>query len=524
MRTAMHRTGMQQIFLVALPISLLTVFFIMTGLLGLDFGHHWDEAYTQIEPLKKSIQAKTLLPGQYLYPSATYWLNFFGVLAYALPRILSEHKVQAALLQALNDPGLLLWLRGLRVAVSALSLIWVYLGVVIWRRKPAQALLAAALLGLSWEVGYHARYVAVDCLQMQFAALTFLLLIAAWQFPQRRIWLYLSAIGAGLVTGSKYPGALMIAPVLIVAFHQWHRDRGLRYLLLDAAKLLFVFGATFLVTTPGMLLQPWAFQHWIAFQMNIYSQGHLGHTIGTGAPILASMCSFFGFALFSRFFPIALFFGLSALIGIYGVLRQSWKTGVMLLALPLLYLLYFSTLRVMIVRNLLILAPFLAVFAAEGVVLIWRWLQHRYLRWGLVLGVLVMLAVNAAWLLHSAQSIRYRGTNQYIKEFIAFSHKQPNGAIYVSPRVAAASIAENGMLPQSMTRDASLPTVTYYAVYLREKKDYFYYSAPATGPFLLEGWFGPMEANMNYYPNWLGDDRIMLISKRQVSRLNMPIP
>lgn len=506
-----------------LPISLLMVFFIGTGIIGIDFGHHWDEKWTQLDPLIQSVQNKTLLPGQYLYPSVTHWLNLFGAAVFCLPHLLQHHGKGAALLKAVDAPGFLLWLRGIRVIFTALSLLWIYLAVLIWRRNRPQALLAASLLGLSWEVAYHARYVAVDCLQMQFAALTLLLLLAALQYPQRRIWLLSSAIGAGLVFGTKYPGGLMIVPVLAAAIYNGDRSAGRGKLLVDVARLLLVFVAAYLVSTPGTLFQSGLFWHDIDVQRNIYSQGHTGHTIPSGLPIFSSMCGFYGLAFFSRFAPIALFFGMCTLIGIYRVVRESWKIGTVLLVFPLSYLLYFSTFRVMIVRNLLVLAPVLAMFASEGAVFLWCRFKQRSLRTGLIILLAMMLTVNAAWIFYAAQSIRYRGTDRYTKTFVEFASKRTRASLYVSPRVAADVLALNGRLPLSMTRDQWSPAVAQIALFNKEEPGFFW-GAPATGPFLFDGWFGPLEVNMNFYPNWFGDDRIMLISKKQAGHLGMPVP
>ena len=47
---------------------------------------------------------------------------------------------------------------------------WLYRLVLTWRGSRIEALLAASLLALSWEVSYHTRWVAPDGLLMQFSA------------------------------------------------------------------------------------------------------------------------------------------------------------------------------------------------------------------------------------------------------------------------------------------------------------------------------------------------------------------
>ena len=58
--------------------------FIWTGIRGVDYGVHWDEAGWQIEPVKTMVKTGILLPPRYIYPSFNCWLN----LGAAIPDIL----------------------------------------------------------------------------------------------------------------------------------------------------------------------------------------------------------------------------------------------------------------------------------------------------------------------------------------------------------------------------------------------------------------------------------------------------
>ena len=68
---------------------------VATGLIGINFGYHWDEAL-QFDLVTRSIHARTLLPHIYLYPSITYELSMLGVGEKVLTRFGSPHSITAA--------------------------------------------------------------------------------------------------------------------------------------------------------------------------------------------------------------------------------------------------------------------------------------------------------------------------------------------------------------------------------------------------------------------------------------------
>ena len=59
--------------LTALVLPLFTVF-VATGLRGVDFGYHWDEAGWHIDPARRMVQTGIFLPKPYIYPSFDKWL------------------------------------------------------------------------------------------------------------------------------------------------------------------------------------------------------------------------------------------------------------------------------------------------------------------------------------------------------------------------------------------------------------------------------------------------------------------
>ena len=43
-------------------------------------------------------------------------------------------------------------------------------------------------------------------------------------------------------------------------------------------------------------------------------------------------------------------------------------------------------------------------------------------------------------------------------------------------------------------------------------------------PHVFEAIFGPREVNLDYYTDWPGDDRIIVLKVDQIRRLKLPVP
>ena len=193
--------GLLRRLAVVVPVLLPLLVLIATGLQGIDFGRHWDEGLSQLDPARRSLKIGVFLPGIYHYPSFDYWLTLVGALPDVVASLSSgrhtELELREYLSRSADSPEYTLRVRTIFLAVSALSLLWVYLLVLGWGRHWAEAMLAASALGLSWEVAYHLRWIAPDGVLMQFSALTLLAVLQAWRRPDRREWLWLDGQLAG---------------------------------------------------------------------------------------------------------------------------------------------------------------------------------------------------------------------------------------------------------------------------------------------------------------------------------------
>jgi hypothetical protein len=412
-------------------------------------------------------------------------------------------------------------LRTVYLILTSLSVLWVYLFVLYWRKHWVEALLAASFLAFSWEVAYHLRWVATDGMLMQFGALTLLFVGLSQLRPNGQKWLWCAAITAGLGCGTKYPGGLLVIPVILGGY--FVRNPGsfnyFRFGLL--MKIGLLFGVTYLITTPGTLLQPTAFIKGIFYEMEHYSTGHGGHTINPGWEHAWRMFTYFAWVLFSSFPPVAFVIFLFFTVGCYTVIKKSPRIALVILSFPVIYILFFITQSAMVVRNLLVIAPFMAVLAARGAGFLWKkisevppWhLNRKFMLNPIKVGfgafIVVSITANAGWLIYAAETIVDRNTNRFAREAVAYIKANTDGNFFLSPLVQIHLSVIDSPQISNLTNDLSQAKdiVLYASEGTRRWHDW-----PANRPWLTKKWFGPREVNLNMYPNWWGDDRILIIS------------
>jgi hypothetical protein len=85
------------------------------------------------------------------------------------------------------------------LAIALITSAWIFLLVLFWRKSYIEAFIFSAIFLSSWELNYHARWIAPDCVMMQFAFL--LLLFMFLHFHKKKgasAYLTFSAIAVGL--------------------------------------------------------------------------------------------------------------------------------------------------------------------------------------------------------------------------------------------------------------------------------------------------------------------------------------
>ncbi len=510
----------------------LVPFLLLVGLAweGIDYGFHWDEDFNKINAVVYSLEHDgTLLPDGYTYPSVNYWLT----VATLTPEIvqtahrsgLEGQAYQAALVPVLRSHAFLLRLRRVYSAVTALTAVWIFLTVWAWGGGICLACVGGILLATTFEVIYHARWVAPDTILMQFGALTLLLLVLAWKrgwAPATR----LAAVAAGLACGTKYPGALLMAPVLALPLLRVTPSGGWSRAVREAVVLGAIFLGTYLLTTPGTVLQPLIFLNALRAARRVYAEGWYGYTVTPGISHLRKIAVYFSTAVFSTFRPIAIGWFALVVAGIGAVWRGGWRFAMLVLLFPLLYVPYFSVQATMVVRNYLVLVPFAVFLLILGIAEIDRRLSTRALRIGFVSLLTLALAVDLVDQVRASATVARRGdTPGFVADFARYADRHPLRLFLISPQLAAA-LRSQGLWSKPNFRLASNAVGRYheYVSFYTETVPP-HESWPTNRPGTFKAVFGPRDVNMDYYTGWPGGERVISLTSVTMAEMELtPAP
>jgi hypothetical protein len=362
--------------------------------------------------------------------------------------------------------------------------------------------LAGAFVCLSWEFGYHARFIAVDALEAQFVALS-ILCTMMFLTGGRADWLRAAGAVSGIAAGTKYPALIAIVPAMLAVSvgPAQGRSAARRLMLAGQAGLYCVL--FFVVTTPGALLDLPLFVKHLSWMASVNQSGWRMHTVQAGWTHFVLMLQYLGFAGLSFQPTVALAFAVLALWGVAVVVMREPRLAVVLLSIPVLYVAYFSRMQVMNARNLLLLLPIMAVFAARGLAdLMGMVARHSTLRVGLALLVALGLSFNVWWAFETAFSIRNPDPAGYSRQLVAFIAAHPRMHVALSDRLERELSGSKRLGTASVVAEISGPDDAI-AFYTSEVQSMLLYTANKYNYAIA--WFGSHEINFNYYPAWPND-------------------
>jgi hypothetical protein len=513
----------------ALPPALLLIFFLGVSFYGLDFGTHWGEGRAKLDSVAKSVESGLFLQSvneptghSYNHGGVNYLLSW-SALAPELSTLLRNGPYTRETLSEIVTPllpTLGLRVRAIYVLLSSLSVLWLYFLCRAMDRSQIESFLAAAILGLSWEIGYHSRWIAPDAVMMQFVVFAFLCLGVATK--KRSVgWLYGSAIAVGLAAGTKYPGALLLPFVLVGAapLLSWERP-AITYVSKHVLALTATSGLTFILTTPGILLEPFRFLAQLQEQWGIYSRGWFAYSVQPGLPHFLAIFEYLALQGLSHYPAIAILFAVLGVMGLLALAKESRLITFLMMGFCLSYLVLFSAQKLLFVRNLLVLLPFLSLAAARGIEVLGRRLGGTGMRvWYGVIGV--ALTVNFGWEVYAAGQIGHRSDLDY---FLRKFEDHAQGSTSDTFLVSAELLVRLNRLPDSLPANIGTRTDAPYtkvAFLQSEGPDVFWEKWPANRWDTYEKTFGGLEVNLEAYPTFIGtgNERILVVDRERMNSL-----
>jgi len=466
------------------------LFFIFVGLHGVNFGYHWDEWYHVANANYDISQPSLLITPFYSYPSVTHWLTLLSLFPSYIFSLFSN--------QALIVEEPLMATRGVFVIISSLTIIWIYWLTKHLTQSKLAAIVASSLWAFSWEASYHSRWVASDLIMVQFCTLALIPLYLFFRHKQTK-YLYWFAFVLGIATGTKYQaGIVLVFPLLYALTHkkQW------RNILPQLTLLLVIAVTTFLLTTPGIVLTTSRFMSGFENAIVAYKYGHrhLNYLVGNRTESVFLSLNYLTTVFFSKYLLInGLIFG-SVVYSAYAGIKQkrNWfQLG--LIVVPTLYLLVISNTKVLIVRNLLLVTPFISILFGIGV----SKLKKTSLS---VISLLIILVVGL--------SLLSNGYRQYTASTMSphFNPQFSSLLNQISSKQTAIFISKNAK--RKLTQSEHIPRLNSVALETAElalitQSDEATIPANYGRQFL--GWSGASPTNLNYYPNWDCQDCLIVV-------------
>jgi hypothetical protein len=535
-----------QHWLVRAGVVALVAYLVTVGLLAIDFGYHYDEWY-HLLGVKHCISSLSWMPQRYVY-NGLYFLMGLPALAKAalpvLPALLKaaldhrEHAVdlgddpavkeaQRVLLAYVDTNGYVLAVRATFLCASALAIVWVYLTIRTLRPRPRGAALAgAAFVALSWEVQYHARFLAVDAVVMQFLALELFAVVRGWRAagPSARRWAALAGAAAAGAWAGKTIDIFAVIPAAALAFRPGvaGRERARTALTAAACWLIVAF-----VTSPGAFVDPFRYIAAMAVEKHNYNDMTLDYPyyVEHGEHVRRAALWLVA-AVPSHFLPLAVSFSAIALLGWITIGRRH---GAILLwtGYLVLYEGFVATNKLLVVRNHLPLVPLAATMFGLGV----AWLcdaAPALSRRGAAAVIALILAgfcANAAWSLQAALRVRHETAETVLARFRR-DREADRGRFRLSPRLA-------GQLGPAWTAAAGCRPVAPNAsgadgadgIYLFYDENYWNrWSCNRLRVF--DAFYGADELNYDWnvsFPGRLGKDRIVGLSPARAAAIHLDV-
>jgi 4-amino-4-deoxy-L-arabinose transferase-like glycosyltransferase len=314
-----------------------------------EYVYHPDE-HAIVERAASILRTGEYSPHWFNYPSAYIYLQAMAYIPYFL--ISAARGFGHGIPTSPAPYGFYYAGRLLTALMGTLTVVAAY-GLASKAFNRRTGLLSAALLAFNLLHVVHSHYVTTDVPTAFFVTLSLLSCCLLLQTQERK-YTILGALFAGLAASTKYPGGVVLVPVL-VAQVLVSRRQGWPVLAQRLGLCVGVFAGGFLLGTP------YAFLELNTFLSSLASV--LGH-YGTSQPGFEGSGSGIWYVKQMLMSPDALF-ALLALAGAAWAVARHTEQDLLLLSFVVPHYLLISLWRVRFERNLVVLLPLLAVLAAR---------------------------------------------------------------------------------------------------------------------------------------------------------------
>jgi hypothetical protein len=524
--TSPHRP--EKVALVVLIISIYA-FGLYCSIAAVNFGNHPDE-WLILQSIQNAFRTGLFIQRWYVYGSLMFDIGsvfamfdyltnpakFDDIAQIAAPVLdpSSRFPLQSMVGYFIYDSEFHLSLRQLFAALSLLvvfpaaHLTWLLTG------RTAATLFTGVLAGFCFELNYHARWIVGDALMALFGFVCIYLAIVFLlsERNSREKWLIALSSAAGAASASaKYTGAVfLLAPLLAILLKEAPlfspESRGIvdrsSSLLRRGFMCAAIFLVAFVVLNPGFLLEP--FKFWSDLE---WARVRYGGGVNTFYDVTSWQENTLLSLIYTFIAVPSPFLILSALACICFALGIYWRPSrgrwaLLVLWVPvLLFFALVATQRVMVVRNLLPVVPFVAVICGLGLAEINR--RAPSIHWAVTAFCIVFGLFNGAYLWSAAASVQMRDQEQNTANLIEYIRDNPQVQFAVHPSVGTRhpemlSLGNTHMLTAE-SPDANAQWVVMYGEDYRMEavSEVVHCSTNRLGAHLS---FGALESSVDFYP------------------------
>jgi hypothetical protein len=519
-------------------------FWIHCGVQGIDFGYHWDEDY-EVGGVRSSVKKMMILPQWYTYGNVYFLVGmavvmrhhtdfpsaFLAEMRKRVASSIAEIETYSSVLEfqrtandLLASPRYILETRQAFLWLSCLTGLWVYLFLrKLYPRRTLGPLAAAAFIVFSWELQYHARFIAMDTLVTQLVALELLLLLHAGStvWPRTRLLCYCgAAVAAGLAFSCKAPALVGFIPLGMLPFLLRGRFAILRRTALAALGGLVAACTTFIMQ-PALLVDPLRFLATLASQSYEYNLNY-GHPSYTKDAFdrLTKFLEWLWLALPSPYPGVALFLSAVAIVGLLCLVYRHPRVALLFAGIAGMLFVTMLHHPLFIVRQYLMLSSMLAAGFGLGVMELYDLLAARpWAARAFVLGLAAVFFMHGRFLHAAAQGIRDL-TDEKVHRLAADELLRRPRPIRLSPQLkkTLAPLLEAGYRcpgEGAAEANAEVPVVV--------RANEHAWHANVFG--FARRFFGSREVNYDWYPTWVGrPDRppILILSAEHARGQKLP--
>jgi len=328
-----------------------------------EYVYHPDE-HAIVNRAADVLRSGDYSPHWFNYPSAYIYLQALSYIPYFL---ISAARGFGHTIPKPAPYGFYFAGRLMTALVGALTVPLVYLlGSRLFNRKTG--LVSGTLLTFFLLHATHSHYVTTDVPVAFWVTLSLLFSCLVLERGEKR-YTVLAALFAGLTASTKYPGAVVLLPVL-VAQVLGHRRRRWEIVAQRIGVALGAFVAGFLLGTPYAFLELNTFLGSLASVLGHYGASQPGFEGSNTA-------SWYLHQTLTSADALVVALGLA---GVVWALVRRRQGDLLLLSFLLPYYLLISLWRVRFERNLVALLPVLVVLAARVLVAAVSWLVSRWRR------------------------------------------------------------------------------------------------------------------------------------------------